>query len=138
MPLVRVDAVAADPQRMATIGDAVHAALVDAFAIPADDRFQVLRGSTTDRVVYDPGFLGVDRDDGAVFVQVFLRRGRTDEQKRAFRSTTGTLSAADYQFWTDLVRMSAMSSSVGGFGQVASSRCCFIVPGTRSGTSASV
>jgi hypothetical protein len=57
---------------------------VDAFAIPADDRFQVLRGSATDRVVYDPGFLGVDRDDGAVFVQVFLRRGRTDEQKRAF------------------------------------------------------
>ena len=29
------------------IGDAVHAALVDAFAIPADDRFQVLRGSST-------------------------------------------------------------------------------------------
>jgi hypothetical protein len=84
MPLVRVDAVVADPQRLARIGDAVHAALVDAFAIPADDRFQVLRGSATDRVVYDPGFLGVDRDDGAVFVQVFLRRGRTDEQKRAF------------------------------------------------------
>jgi Tautomerase enzyme len=84
MPLVRVDAVTADPRRLAAIGDAVHAALVDAFAIPADDRFQVLRGSRADQVVYDPGFLGVERDDGAVFVQVFLRRGRTDEQKRAF------------------------------------------------------
>ena len=84
MPLVRIDAVAADPQRLTAIGDAVHAALVDAFAIPTDDRFQVLRGSATDRIVYDPGFLGVDRDDGVVFVQVFLRRGRTDEQKRAF------------------------------------------------------
>jgi hypothetical protein len=93
MPLVRVDAVAADPQRLAAIGDAVHAALVDAFAIPADDRFQVLGGS--DRVVYDPGFLGVDRDDGAVFVQVFLRRGRTDAQKRAFyRSLAKHASAA--------------------------------------------
>ena len=84
MPLVRVDAVAADPQRLAAIGEAVHAALVDAFAIPADDRFQVLRGGAGDHVVYDPGFLGVERDDGAVFVQVFLRRGRTDQQKRAF------------------------------------------------------
>ena len=43
-----------------------------------------------------------------------------------------------YQFSTDLVRMAAMSSSDGVFGQVASSRCCFMVPGTRSGTSASV
>jgi hypothetical protein len=84
MPLVRVDAVAADPQRLTAIGDAVHAALVDAFAIPSDDRFQVLRGGPGDRVVYDPGFRGVERDDGVVFVQVFLRRGRTDEQKRAF------------------------------------------------------
>jgi hypothetical protein len=84
MPLVRVDAVAADSQRLAAIGDAVHAALVDAFAIPTDDRFQVLRGSAADRVVYDPGFLGVARDDDVVFVQVFLRRGRTDAQKRAF------------------------------------------------------
>ena len=36
---------------------------------------------------------------------------------------------------SDFVKMSAMSSSVGVFGHVASSRCCFIVPGTRSGTS---
>ena len=28
-------------------------------------------------------------------------------------------------------------ASVGVFGQVASSRCCFMVPGTRSGTSSS-
>ena len=40
-----------------------------------------------------------------------------------------------HQLETDLVRMSAMSSSVGVRAQVASRRCCFIVPGTRSGTS---
>lgn len=95
MPLVRIDAVAADPQRLTAIGDAVHAALVDAFGIPADDRFQVLRGPAADRVVYDPGFLGVERDDGVVFVQVFLRRGRSDEKKRAFyRALAKHVSAA--------------------------------------------
>jgi hypothetical protein len=89
-----VDAVAADPQRLAAIGDAVHAALTDAFAIPTDDRFHVLHGSGADRVVYDPGYLGVQRDDGVVFVQVFLRRGRTDEQKRAFYRALAKHAAA--------------------------------------------
>ena len=92
MPLVRIDAVAADPQRLTAIGDAVHAALIDAFGIPSDDRFQVLRGAG--HVVYDPGFLGVERDDGVVFVQVFLRRGRTDEQKRAFYGALAKHAAA--------------------------------------------
>lgn len=94
MPLVRIDAVAADPQRLTAIGDAAHAALVDAFGIPSDDRFQVLRGAGTDQVVYDPGYLGVQRDDGVVFVQVFLRRGRTDEQKRAFYRALAKYAAA--------------------------------------------
>lgn len=94
MPLVRIDAAAADPRRLTAIGDAVHAALIDAFGIPSDDRFQVLRGSAADRVVYDPGFLGVERDDGVVFVQVFLRRGRTDEQKRAFYGALAKHAAA--------------------------------------------
>jgi hypothetical protein len=84
MPLVRIDAVTADQQRLTAIGDAVHAALIDAFGIPADDRFQVLRGGAGDQIGYDPGFLGIERDDGVVFVQVFLRRGRTDGRKRAF------------------------------------------------------
>jgi hypothetical protein len=94
MPLVRVDAVAADPQQLTAIGDAAHAALIDAFGIPSDDRFQVLRGAGTDHVVYDPGYLGVQRDDGVVFVQVFLRRGRTDEQKRAFYRALAKHAAA--------------------------------------------
>ena len=43
-----------------------------------------------------------------------------------------------YQFWIDLAKIPAMSSSPTGRGQVASRRCCFIVPGTRSPMSASV
>src|SRR5450755_1803466 len=43
-----------------------------------------------------------------------------------------------YQFSMDRVKIRAMSSSSTGRGQVASSRCCFIVPGTRLGTSDSV
>jgi phenylpyruvate tautomerase PptA (4-oxalocrotonate tautomerase family) len=84
MPLVRIDAPTADPARLAALGEAVHASLVDAFAIPTDDRFQVQRGSSGDHVVYDRHYLGVDRGDDFVLVQVFLRAGRTDDQKRRF------------------------------------------------------
>lgn len=84
MPLVRIDAPTADPARLDALGAAVHDSLVDAFAIPPDDRFQVLRGGSGDRVVHDRHYLGVDRSDDFVLVQVFLRAGRTDDQKRRF------------------------------------------------------
>lgn len=82
MPLVRIDAAGDDPARLDQLGDAVHSALVEAFGIPADDRFQVLTTHGA-ALVYDPYYLGVERDD-PVFVQVFLREGRTPELKRSF------------------------------------------------------
>lgn len=93
MPLVRIDAPAANPDRLTALGDAVHHALIDAFAIPADDRFQVLRGASTDRVVYDPHYLGVDRDDDIVVVHVFLRGGRSADQKQRFYRTLAANAA---------------------------------------------
>ena len=32
---------------------------------------------------YDPGYLGIQRDDGALFVHITLRGGRSRAQKRA-------------------------------------------------------
>lgn len=84
MPLVRIDAPTASPRRLTALGEAVHRALIDAFAIPADDFFQVLRGSSNDRVLHDAHDLDVDRDDDIAFIQVFLRSGRSEEQKRHF------------------------------------------------------
>ena len=84
MPLVRIDTQLADPARMVALGDAVHAAMVAAFSIPDDDLFQVLTGAAPALMRYDSGYLGVRRDDPMTFVQVTLRRGRTEEQKRAF------------------------------------------------------
>ena len=84
MPLVRIDASNADPALLAGLGDAVHDALVEAIGIPPDDRFQVLQGAGATQVSFDRQYLGIRRDDGFALVQVFLRGGRTEEQKRAF------------------------------------------------------
>jgi len=48
------------------------------------------------------------------------------------------LDLAPHQFSMEWAKIPAISSSSTGRGQVASRRCCFIVPGTRSGMSASV
>jgi phenylpyruvate tautomerase PptA (4-oxalocrotonate tautomerase family) len=83
MPFVRIETASASDEVLDALGQAVHAALIEAFAIPVDDRFQVLSNGTS-RVVADPGYLGIRRDENAVLIQVVLRSGRTDEQKKAF------------------------------------------------------
>jgi phenylpyruvate tautomerase PptA (4-oxalocrotonate tautomerase family) len=85
MPFVRIDALRADQARLDALGRAVHEALVEAIGIPADDLFQVLTShdGTTSTFRYDPGYLGVRRDDGLVFVHITMRSGRTSERKQA-------------------------------------------------------
>jgi len=84
MPLVRIslrEGRSADVRR--AIGEAVHRALVETINVPAADRFQVIAEHPADGLVYDPGYLGIDRTDAMVFVQITLNAGRTVEQKKA-------------------------------------------------------
>jgi len=77
------------------IADCIHKAMVETIGIPGDDRFQVVTeygsdGAGSD-LIYDPHYLGIDRTDGIIFVQVFLRKGRTVEAKQAFYLRTVNL-----------------------------------------------
>lgn len=85
MPFVRIDALRASQARLDALGRAVQEALIDAIGIPADDLFQVLTShdGVTGVFRYDPGYLGVHRDDGLVFVDITMRSGRTSERKQA-------------------------------------------------------
>jgi phenylpyruvate tautomerase PptA (4-oxalocrotonate tautomerase family) len=94
MPFVRIDALRADQARLDGLGRAVHEALIDAIGIPDDDLFQVLAShdGTTGTFRYDPGYLGVRRDDGIVYVDITMRSGRTDEQKKALYAKIAELA----------------------------------------------
>lgn len=65
------------------VADAVHTAMVEVIRIPKEDRFQVLTEHDADGLIVDRTFLGVDRSDDAVVVQIALRRGRPPELKQA-------------------------------------------------------
>ncbi|MFE9767497.1 tautomerase family protein [Streptomyces sp. NPDC005808] len=84
MPLVRLDTLGADTDRLDALGRAVHEALVETIGVPPDDRFQVLVGHDGVRSTlrYD-GYLGVHRGDGIVYVAITMRSGRTPSQKQA-------------------------------------------------------
>lgn len=83
MPLVRIDIVTGrTAAQRRSLGDAVHRALVEALAIPAQDRFQVITEHEANELVYDPAYLGIPRSDGIVIVQITLSAGRPLEKKR--------------------------------------------------------
>ncbi|MGA2426155.1 MAG: tautomerase family protein [Terriglobales bacterium] len=84
MPLVRIDLhQGTSPAYRKAIADGVHAALIDATAIPPDDRFQVINEHAGDSLIYDPQYMGIHRSEKVVLIQITLSVGRKPGQKRA-------------------------------------------------------
>ena len=84
MPLVRISLrQGTTPEYRTAIADAVHQALVEAIAIPAGDRFQVISQYAPGDLIYDSGYLNIRRTDSVVFIQITLSAGRKPAQKRA-------------------------------------------------------
>jgi phenylpyruvate tautomerase PptA (4-oxalocrotonate tautomerase family) len=96
MPLVRIDLRSGTSvQYRKAIGEGVHQAMVEALAIPPDDHFQVLTEHPPEGLVYDPQYLGVQRSDKVVFVQITLSAGRRPQQKRKlYKRIVALLSAS--------------------------------------------
>jgi len=94
MPLVRISVREGKPAayRLA-IGQSVHQAMVETINVPAADRFQVITDHPPDGMIYDAAYLGIDRTDEVVFVQITLNAGRSTGQKRALYARTTELLA---------------------------------------------
>jgi phenylpyruvate tautomerase PptA (4-oxalocrotonate tautomerase family) len=83
MPLVRISLrQGTSPEYRKALGDGVHRAMVETLAVSADDRFQVISEHPPEGIVYDPQYLGVQRSEHVVFVQISLSTGRKPHQKR--------------------------------------------------------
>jgi phenylpyruvate tautomerase PptA (4-oxalocrotonate tautomerase family) len=84
MPLVRISLgahrSAADRR---AIADTVQQALVDVFDVPPDDRFQIITAHGPEELIYDRHYLGIDRSDDFIAIQITCSATRTLAQKRA-------------------------------------------------------
>ena len=85
MPLVRIDVPAGRPAAFhRAVGDTVYDAMILALNVPKDDRFQIIAEHSPDRLLLDPHYLGIQRSENAVVIQVTLNEGRTVDAKKAF------------------------------------------------------
>jgi 4-oxalocrotonate tautomerase len=83
MPLVRISLrQGTSPEYRQALADGVYRAMIEALAIPVGDRFQVITEHSAEGLIYDPSYLGVERSDRVVFVQVTMSTGRKPQQKR--------------------------------------------------------
>jgi 4-oxalocrotonate tautomerase len=83
MPLVRISLREGKTEAYKkALADGVQRALVEAIDIPPQDRFQVVTEHSTSELFYDPSYLGIERSDGIVLVQITLSIGRKPAQKR--------------------------------------------------------
>ena len=85
MPLVRI---AYRKGRQKDLGSKVAAviyrSMVDTMNVPEKDNFQLVTEHDSFELVYDPEYLGINRSEGIVIIQITLNEGRTIEMKKAF------------------------------------------------------
>ncbi|MFP8966868.1 tautomerase family protein [Pokkaliibacter sp. CJK22405] len=84
MPLLKFDLIEGrDRNQLRELLDAAHEAMVEAFAVPQRDRYQVVtQHSPGEMIVQDTG-LGLERSDQVVMLTV-VSRPRKESQKLAF------------------------------------------------------
>jgi phenylpyruvate tautomerase PptA (4-oxalocrotonate tautomerase family) len=85
MPLVRIDLLEGKtPEYRMQVGEIVYQALLEAFSVPRNDRFQVITEHPRAGLQFDRDYLGVHRTEDCIFLQITLNSGRTVEMKQRF------------------------------------------------------
>lgn len=83
MPLVRIDLqVGRSDTQVRRIADVVQEVMLDVFAAPPRDRYQIITEHPEGHVIVEDTGLGYERTAGVLVVQIF-QQGRTEDQKRA-------------------------------------------------------
>jgi phenylpyruvate tautomerase PptA (4-oxalocrotonate tautomerase family) len=94
MPFVRIDLHEGKPaEYRVAIGEAVYDALIS-IGVPANDRFQVIAEHPKGCLIFDPGYLGIERSDALIMIQITLNEGRSlDLKKRLYKTIDDELHA---------------------------------------------
>lgn len=85
MPFARISLLKGkSPAYLRALSDNLHRALVEAFDVPPDDRFQIIHQLEPGELVFDRHYLGGPRSDDFVLIAVTAGRPRSTEVKKAF------------------------------------------------------
>jgi 4-oxalocrotonate tautomerase len=85
MPLVRVSLRRGKPAAYRkAILDGIYRAMLSTFDVPEEDRFMVINEHDETDFSYSPTYLGIERSDDLVMIQITANNTRTVEKKKAF------------------------------------------------------
>jgi 4-oxalocrotonate tautomerase len=85
MPLVRIDLLRGKTAAYREqIGRIVYGAMRDTLGVPENDRFQVITEHDGPGLQFDRTYLGVQRSEDCIFIQITLNTGRALEAKQRF------------------------------------------------------
>ncbi|MEJ5102871.1 tautomerase family protein [Chryseobacterium sp. MYb328] len=83
MPLIRITlSENYSAEECHKISQAIHAALIEDFTIPADDYFHIIEQVNPSQLFFPDQYLGMKHDQGILFIQIIAAMGRTREQKQ--------------------------------------------------------
>jgi len=104
MPLVRIDLVEGrTPEQVRLIADTVQDVMLDVFAAPPRDRYQIVTEHPAGQIIAEDTGLGFERTDDVTVIQIF-QQGRSEQQKRAaYRELASSLEERCGIAPTDLV-----------------------------------
>lgn len=94
MPLVRIDVLEGrTPEELRRIADTVQDVMLEVFAAPPGDRYQIVTEHPAGHIIAEDTGLGLERTAGVTVLQIF-QQGRSIEQKRAaYRELASRLEA---------------------------------------------
>jgi phenylpyruvate tautomerase PptA (4-oxalocrotonate tautomerase family) len=91
MPLVRIEIYEGrSPEEVQQLADTVHEAVVNEFAAPPGDRFQIIQQHPREQMIMLDFGMGFKRTNKLVFMEI-VSQGRTVEQKQAFYAKVAEL-----------------------------------------------
>src|SRR3954454_4757061 len=95
MPLVRIDLqTGRTPAELRRIADVVQEVMLEVFAAPARDRYQIITEHPVGHIIAEDTGLGFERSAGVTVIQI-CQQGRTAEQKKVTSALLADRLAAD-------------------------------------------
>ena len=88
MPFVRISVDSSrSPAEISAISEGVYEALREAIQAPKDDKFHVVTSHSPQELIFSPDYLGIQRSEHFLAIQIYFYAGRTVEQKKLIYKT---------------------------------------------------
>jgi phenylpyruvate tautomerase PptA (4-oxalocrotonate tautomerase family) len=96
MPLVRISLRKGKPvAHRKAVADGIYTALRETFNVPEEDRFITISEHDEDDFIFSRSYMGIERSDDMVLLQITVSNTRSIEQKKALFARIAELLSRD-------------------------------------------